>query len=474
MKLKHYDLEIPKDGTNPFVNCKLDRRRFADILTDFVSTYNDGFVLAVNNEWGSGKTTFIKMWKQELVNKGFRTLYFNAWENDFEKDVLVALISELEDLKDSDTKEAYNKLLQKAALLTKKIGPGIINAALKKYAGVKSEDLLNIINGSTEIGFEALEAEIKIYTTRKKNLEEFRVSLKKFVKKANSELPVIFFIDELDRCRPNYAVEVLEEIKHMFSVPGIIFVLSIDKEQLGHAICGVYGSEYINSEEYLRRFIDMEYKIPRPNIQKFVDYLYDYFDYKDFLEHPKRIEHYEFNHDVDTFKNIAVKLFSKGGFELRHIEKIFAKIRLVLKGFSQNQFIFPELILLVVYISEKHPSFYNKISRQQINIQQFVDGLDEVLNPFENSPNQNQVLNLYASFLWRYYVDYSNLYHKSSGLLLDNSNPEKIKLTVNSKFENENRTLAQLVKGASEVFHTSDLGLSWLFEKYNLTSNFQS
>src|SRR5260370_28284823 len=96
MKIKHNEIEIPVD--NPFVNCKLNRESYAKVITEIIGNYADGFVLAINNEWGTGKTTFVKMWKQQLDNGGFQTIYFNAWENDFNNNPLVALMSELKPL----------------------------------------------------------------------------------------------------------------------------------------------------------------------------------------------------------------------------------------------------------------------------------------------------------------------------------------------------------------------------------------
>ena len=58
---------------------------------------------------------------------------------------------------------------------------------------------------------------------------------------------LVFLIDELDRCRPTYAVETIEKIKHLFSVPGIIWVLVMNKEQIESSIQKVYGT--INSKE---------------------------------------------------------------------------------------------------------------------------------------------------------------------------------------------------------------------------------
>ena len=76
--------EIVVDEANPFLYCKLGRESIAPILTDVVSTYGQtGIVIALDGTWGSGKTTFVRMWTQYLKNNGFAALYFNAWECDF-------------------------------------------------------------------------------------------------------------------------------------------------------------------------------------------------------------------------------------------------------------------------------------------------------------------------------------------------------------------------------------------------------
>lgn len=82
---------------------------------------------------------------------------------------------------------------------------------------------------------------------------------------------MIFIIDELDRCNPYYAVKVLERIKHLFNIPNIVFVLSIDKEQLSNSIRGYYGSDLIKADEYLKRFIDIEYTLPDPDVDVFAN-----------------------------------------------------------------------------------------------------------------------------------------------------------------------------------------------------------
>ena len=112
--------------------------------------------------------------------------------------------------------------------------------------------------------------------------------MRTYVEKLSDGKPIVFIVDELDRCNPIYAVKTLERIKHLFSIPGIVFVLSIDKEQLCNSIKGYFGSEQLNAEEYLKRFIDYEYILPTPNIQQYCKYLYDQYNFDEFFQNVRR------------------------------------------------------------------------------------------------------------------------------------------------------------------------------------------
>ena len=84
MKLICKDIEVEIVPEAPFKEDKLNREQLAPILTTIADVYSDsGAVLAIDGEWGSGKTTFVMMWRQYLINNGYKTLYFNAWETDF-------------------------------------------------------------------------------------------------------------------------------------------------------------------------------------------------------------------------------------------------------------------------------------------------------------------------------------------------------------------------------------------------------
>ncbi|MDO6820339.1 P-loop NTPase fold protein [Zobellia sp. 1_MG-2023] len=355
-------LELIINENEPFEGCELNRERYADILTSIVRSYDDGFVLAINNKWGAGKTTFVKMWEAKLKSQKYRTIYFNAWENDFEDNPLIALMGELKTLTSKTTEKKFKSVLKKASVLSKHIAPILVKAIADKYVDTNSakEAFVEISKGITDI----FENEVNQYIKKKESIQNFKNSLAKFIADTNRNVeeeikPVVFIVDELDRCRPNYAVLILEQIKHFFSIPNIVFVLSIDKVQLGHAICGVYGSDKIDSEEYLRRFIDIEYTIPNPEEDTYYKYLYDYFKLSNFFNESEK----------DDFNAISQLLFSDGNVSLRQQEKIFALTGLSLKSFSSRVQVVPGLFLFLVFIKIMDTSFYNEFKNKKLSVE---------------------------------------------------------------------------------------------------------
>ena len=131
IRIQPQEIEVPKD--DPFKNDLLDRKEPVEILTHLVGSIEGPCVLAVDAAWGTGKTTFLRIWAQHLRNEGFPVIEFNAWETDFTEDPFVALSSELTDglseytddplpKKVAAAKKAATEVLQRAV-------PGIIRVA---------------------------------------------------------------------------------------------------------------------------------------------------------------------------------------------------------------------------------------------------------------------------------------------------------------------------------------------------------
>ena len=361
MKFKHSDIEIPRE--DPFKNCKLNRQPNAIILTQIVQNYSDSFVLSINGEWGTGKTTFMKMWAAYLKQQEITSIYFNAWENDFISDPMIALLGELQQLKTSKTAKTLNSILDIGSKIAIKAIPTLTKGIVKHYCG---NELAEAAKDALKAGAEIFKTEVIEYENKKNKLVTFKEELSSFIEKSVPNKPLIFIVDELDRCRPDYAVEVLEKIKHFFSIKGIVFVLSIDKEQLSNSIRGHYGSDRINAEEYLRRFIDVEYLLPKPDIESYCKYLYEYFNFKEFLESDERYRN-GLSGDKNNLLRCATEIIKAQNYSLRQIEKLFVHTRLVLCSCSSRHYVFPSLTFMLICIRTINPQYYQKIKHKQFD-----------------------------------------------------------------------------------------------------------
>lgn len=255
----------------------LDRK----VRANFLSNYLDQDVCRVLNldsPWGAGKTYFLQNWRFQLLHEDLRpVVYFNAWENDFLDDPLLSLVSVIRDQLSLHcgtqklVEEKVKDFTKRAGELAIAIAPSMMKAAAKKYLG---EDFIDIFDGEAT----AESAEKFVENILGKNQEalsavkQFQASLTELFKVVGSKSdgkPVYIFIDELDRCRPTYAIELLERVKHFFAIEGCRFVIATDTEQLAHSICAVYGSGFA-SKRYLKRFFDATFKLDNTQIDNWI------------------------------------------------------------------------------------------------------------------------------------------------------------------------------------------------------------
>lgn len=261
---------------NTFECDLLDRKQIAINLTNIIKFKPDLRVLAIDSSWGTGKTTFINMWKYMLDNDdefktSFETMYFNAWENDYISEPLSSLLVELEtQIKSRNTKikSLFEKGIDKAKPYAKLGGQILLKYLTKGVLDkIKLED--NIENSLMELSDKIGEISFAQISILKQTTEILKEDLQSF--QCSIDKKVIIFIDELDRCKPTFAVELLETIKHIFNLDNFIFVISLDKEQLSHSIKILYGQD-MDSDGYLRRFFDLEYNLPNNNTLSYIQH----------------------------------------------------------------------------------------------------------------------------------------------------------------------------------------------------------
>ena len=277
-------LDIPPE--DPFRNDRLGYKETGFRVRRLIAQIEGPFVLAVNADWGVGKTTFLRMLKAQLESEQTECLLFDAWENDFADSPLAALVSELsgsirgggetkDRLLEAGRKAASLLSAKGAAKLTTIVLKGIARKAFGEKTIDEAEDLVKDIQDATEAAIEhQIGDTLDKYKSEKEALKNFTKALRGFANEVRSPKgsvnrpPVVLFVDELDRCRADYAVEFLEVAKHLFSVEGIVFVLAINGAQLANAIRGLYGEKF-DAERYLRRFVDVQLDLPVPEIRKY-------------------------------------------------------------------------------------------------------------------------------------------------------------------------------------------------------------
>lgn len=290
--MKTYELKPTNENVlDVFLNDKISRNKDVFIFSDLLNSIENNCSIAVDGDWGSGKTFFIKQVKmfieannnfidenfysdkkEAILNKYKQAnpgkpldfqqqvcVYYDAWENDNDDDPILSLIFSI--LQDVDSNF---KLKNPKDFL--KIGASLINLFTKKDWGA----VVNSLNSAS--GFDS----IKESKNKEQQIKDF---LNTILEEKGNRL--IIFIDELDRCKPAYAVNLLERIKHYFSNDNITFVFSVNTKELQHTIKKYYG-EGFDAGRYLERFFDLRISLPPADMDAYLatfkfekSYIYD-------------------------------------------------------------------------------------------------------------------------------------------------------------------------------------------------------
>lgn len=377
---------------------KFGRKDFADrltkVITAFYPFYSEAFVLSLNARFGSGKTTFLKMWQNQLEedDKLFKVVYINAWETDFDDEPIIPIISAL--LDSLDTKEKPLKTNLKKALGTLAL---YTNGVIDHVTGI------NVIEGSEKAG-KAVEAQdlekageeiFKEYSFKKDAYKQLRDALSNYVSKLDNK-PLIVLVDELDRARPNYSVKFLEAIKHIFSVKGICFVLAVDKGQLEQSVRQIYGG--VDFENYYRRFITREAQLPElknidliPFIQQLSK---DFFD-----EKTSNGINFAFNkqsqNEVINFIESTCKKFDFAPREIESLFRMFTQIMAVSTVGKTALESWISMTVLMIAISIKSPDLYKKLGLTKVSPKALYEYLSSI---YSNDRTALYVYQLALSF----------------------------------------------------------------------------
>jgi hypothetical protein len=297
----------------------LGRQPEANSLQDYIESISmsqmkregaGSFTLAIDAPYGVGKTFFLKRLSQQLAFN-HPVAYIDAWTDDIINEPLTAIAATLKNalsplLTRGDVSLNFSKVLKVASdvakisavgLAKKGLGLLITSAAaeevheLFKHASDEMKDVLK--DQTKDVGKSSIEGGQKIldrisskgvmedrisdFESGRKAISELKSSLSNLVNTLEGEAvkpPIIIIIDELDRCRPSYAVKLLEEVKHLFDVPGVVFILGVNLDQLSKSLSVEYGHSF-DGNAYLRRFVSKRYALNSPKLDPLIEYYLD-------------------------------------------------------------------------------------------------------------------------------------------------------------------------------------------------------
>lgn len=276
--MKSFELKpTPENLLNTFLEDTISRDTDIFRFIDILNSVDDCCTIALDGNWGCGKTFFVKQTKmimdahnscitdidesvrQKIIQKhsNYRPLeelelkpqicvYYDAWENDNDEDPMLSLVFSIMKSVDIDYSLKDNPdCLQLGA------------SVLELFTGKSFGQIIEMLRGEDPL------AMLKKGNDIHREIGKFFNSV--MYERGNR---LVIFIDELDRCKPEYAVKLLERVKHYFENDRITFVFSTNMKELQHTVRRYYGEDF-NACKYLDRFFDLRITMPKADYQKF-------------------------------------------------------------------------------------------------------------------------------------------------------------------------------------------------------------
>lgn len=261
----------------------LDRQEFVDrmlTIANVLSENQKNACYAINGDWGVGKSFVLDMFEGQAKDIGVESeelpryliFRYNCWEYDYYEEPLVAIVASILDQIDKKENLISADMKERIVALLKVIGKGLLNKSVQlinEKTGIDFEKAVEVLKNGGEAAEQAVNAshEYDQYFDFKTKLEK----LQETISILSTEQTIIFIVDELDRCLPEYTIKVLERLHHLFEgISNVQVILSIDCGQLEHIVRQIYG-EKTDAKSYLRKFVQFELKLTEGSLNEHFD-----------------------------------------------------------------------------------------------------------------------------------------------------------------------------------------------------------
>ena len=359
-----------------FAEDLLGREPFGEGLTNLFLSLEGPAVVVLDGDWGTGKSTFVDMWRSKLAPKGIAHIYFNAFDSDYLDSAFVALAGEFASRKSAQQPKLKN-FIRTASRVGAVVGKYGARAAIKAatIGAIDAADLGEAVaeaakdagSGAADAAARAIEERIVGRDSERDVMAKFKQSLNEYAGQlseeaaANAKLKkptaLIFIVDELDRCRPDFALSLLEGTKHLFSVDSVVFLLVANFRQLEECVRVKYGSGNF-ARQYLEKFVQLRLTLPVASdklgargIRALVSRLF-----RDLPTDSGRREQTGRLHEL--VEQQLILLQSRKELSLRKLERIATHVAIFYASTSEKQSRIAPLVVDLVLLKLDYPELY--------------------------------------------------------------------------------------------------------------------
>lgn len=469
-----------------------ERRKEAELLEQYLESAwkrpnlredSKGFVLAVDADYGMGKTFFLKRFSDQMA-MNHPVAYIDAWKDDLHDEPLIALLATLEEAlkpyfgKKPVVEEQFKTVIKRAQKVGGLMAKGIAFRALGAIFTPKIVDFIadTLSSNETQIDEETLEtrineaekdtikgagkvseiikeesdlrSRISKFKESKSAIEDMKNALRQLVEslKTNDEAyaPIVIIIDELDRCRPTYAIKLLEEVKHLFDVEGLVFVLGTSLVQLTHSVSALYGESF-EGHAYLNRFIERVYRLKTPDLRKITEYFIERSNFpENTLDVFQTYNERNASRDSSYFKHIMTDIIEVFEFSPRELFKLLEILECSSQAIARQKILIQYYIPLVIKLY--WPDKFNRLSaaesdrikiaipkvggEERVNISDFFQVTrDYLLGSYKEPPDENTDEGVIYSFLTN--RAFSHRFHESYARMRGLAHPKNYEELIN-------------------------------------------
>ena len=377
MKLVAPPMEVSlEDG---FSKDFLGRKAYGQALCNVISRSQDELVVCLDGKWGEGKTTFVKMLRGLLLDNKIQFIYIDAFSSDHVEDPFFAVASEIESFasKSGIKEEEKSRLKQRTVAAgvqllswSAKIGLkaatlGVLSASDIEQLGDVKDDIASDVSQVME---RFVKERLEAYSNSMAAFDSYRSSLSSLPALIENEATnkLVVIIDELDRCKPTFAVSLIEQVKHLFSVPNVAFILVMNKVQLQESIRSVYG-QGVDARTYLQKFINLETRIPRKSI-----YYSSRSDASKYIDRLWKIHNFESWGDQRSIVECLEIMANHFDLSLRELERVFTNIAVLYGTTSQDSLRLVPLIVFLAVLKVADADIFNGLLDAKVGYQELI------------------------------------------------------------------------------------------------------